>query len=238
MAIHKANITKLSRITPGEISSDQAVIDYFYDDSSIWIGDIVQVGTGEHFFDRLSGKFQIGSKIRIRAQRAKATHPDYDPDIVTVTYKVSGMQEYNPPRSYKLVSILPTVDVNVIFSLTSTEIIAYDDIFYKHRGLISYSTTPTAAASGYDDFALGNVGHPVKFSLTDFCRASFHTLDSSGGAYIATHGIRQVAVHSNYGIRIYYQAIDATNLGPAVDIRYLLFLEVFNKSPIYLDHPL
>jgi len=101
----QANISKLSRLTSGEISPDQAVVDYFYYDKKLNFKDLMAPG----FFDKISGKFQVGTRMSVYCLGDDRPATGLPPSLNRFDVVVGYISDFSPPRSYKQVTLLPGV---------------------------------------------------------------------------------------------------------------------------------
>ncbi len=100
----EARIECLSRLTAGEISKNQAIIDYFYYDQSLNFADVMKPG----FFNKLSKKFKVGSKISVYCLGNNT--PPIMPSLKRFDILVGDLVPFSPPRPYELVYVFPLGD--------------------------------------------------------------------------------------------------------------------------------
>ena len=178
----------LCRVTPGEVSRDQAVINYFYDDPDSTIDEIMSI----NFFNSAGDLFYYGDnhktyqRINIRAQRGAP----FDPPDVPAKYQVvvSDVKVTSPPgeaRKYK-VSVAFGTDTTWQLSTTTGNFInkAWHSYFVKYEGIIRFDSTgvpgPPAAPT------LIPVASKYKYDQSDFCFATL--LSSETSSYIPEPG--------------------------------------------------
>jgi len=224
-----ADITKLSRITPGEISPDQAVIDYFYNDPTIWLGWMVTQG----FFDKLSRKFQLGSRIRLHGL---AHNPDQfvSDEQVTLTYKVTGFTNlpHNPP--YQEITILAEDEDFVLADADSPNAFwNHNSCVYKFRGIVRYTTKAQAPISGEDYFEFSPIQLGVALSAGDVCLLSVKDLS---GFTVVPWTIFNAACVAPDRVNVRWAPFPQTTPGPpgppAGNTAYL-WCEIMNTVPQY-----
>ena len=234
-----ADITKLSRLTPGEISPDQAVIDYIYYDPNF---PIENMRSNNGFFNNISGKFQVGSKIHIVGRRN--TTPLTNPlnTVQCVTYQVAGIDDIpNAPTNspQRRITLLPSNHALMqSTAIPDTEALSITAKCYKFKGIIRARTTVDSSL-GHEDIYFHPNSMPVNLKGSDCVIASLInfqdiSIDSWFISYAFSNNV--VPPDQNY-IQIQWTPIKATTppaaLGPPADKLYNLYVEIFEPGPVY-----
>ena len=173
----------LSRLTPGEIGRDQAVIDYFYDDPTTEIDTIMSIG----FFNKAGYLFynpqneKTYQRIHIRAARGSPFPQPGKPARFQAV--VSDVFVTSPPNQ------TPTeYKVTVAFGMDTSEQIdattaggafldkAWHCFFVKYQGIVRFKSDGSYPAPTSLD-----IPSRYKYSSSDFCTATLLTTGSSPG---------------------------------------------------------
>lgn len=145
----KFNRKLLSRVTPGEIGRDQAVINYFYDDPNVTIDEVMSIG----FFDSAGDLFyyednqKTYQRINIRAQRGAP----FNPPEVPAKYQavVSDVKVISPPDQARQYKVTVAFGADTTWQLNATTDPSYTDkawhsYFVKYEGIIRFDSTGQA----------------------------------------------------------------------------------------------
>ena len=140
----EAQITKLARIVPGELSPDQAIIDYSYYDPEILVRDILSDG----FFNKMSHELTLYSRITVYclADNLGLVGPSLKRFEMQVISK-----EPIPYKNYDHIEILPlpgTWQTNTPGNLN-----VWDVRTLKYQGMVTWS--PVGGAQ-YNDISIPN----------------------------------------------------------------------------------
>jgi len=132
----EADIKNLSRVTAGEISFDQAKIDYFYHDPELNFKDVMAPG----FFDKLSDKFTMYSHITVYCLgNNPASTPPLAPSLKRFEIVVVSIIPFDPTLTYSRVVVLPAANTwmsNAPLNDTWTS------QFIKWQGFVEWITPP------------------------------------------------------------------------------------------------
>lgn len=96
----EANITKLARVVPGELSPDQAVIDYAYYEPALFLQDILSEG----FFNQLSPELTLYSRVSVYCL---AENSGSVPASLTRFDLVVILKEPIPYKNYDRIKVVP-----------------------------------------------------------------------------------------------------------------------------------
>jgi len=223
-----ADITKLSRLTSGEISPDQAVIDYFYNDPAVWIGWMAIQG----FFDQLSQKFSVGSRIRLRGL---VSNPDQFPNdrVATVTYKVTGLEAI-PYKPYQKVTVL-SEDEAYTYSTADAPNLFWEHYacVYKYRGLVRYQSKAQSPISGNDYFEFSPPQLAIHLSAGDICIVHLIALS---GFTVSPWTVFQARCETPDRVHIRwapYPEVTPGPPGPPEGTTVNVWCEIMNRVPQY-----
>jgi len=178
----------LSRLTPGEIGRDQAVIDYFYDDETTSIDEIMSIG----FFNQAGYLFynpnnvKTYQRIHIRAARGSPFSPPEPPArFQAVVSDVSIISSPGAtPAQYK---------VTVAFGLDTSEQVdstpgggafldkAWHCFFTKYQGIVRF------VSDGAPSFM--KIPSRYQYSSRDFCTATLVQTGNTPGTPTAGDNI-------------------------------------------------
>ena len=153
---YKSNL--LSRITPGEIGRDQAVVNYYYYDPSTYVEEAFKLG----FFDGAGKELQRYSNISLFMK--SGTIPSAAPKRYGCTISDIRPYDVNIPEHLK-VSVCPDQHTSMIINTgTGVEGHAYISFFIKYSGLIRWE----ASGGAIDNINIGNVlSYPL--TISDIC---------------------------------------------------------------------
>jgi len=130
----EAQIECLSRLTAGEVSKDQAIIDYFYYDTELNFKDVMTPG----FFDKLSKKFKVGSRISFYCL-GNNFNPPNSTTLKRLDVIVAALTPYTPPRNYERVKLLSAPGT---WQTNDLSLDVWESYSCTFRGLVSWITPP------------------------------------------------------------------------------------------------
>ena len=161
--------SQLSRLTPGEIGRDQAVIDYFYYGPDVTIQEVMSKG----FFDKAgylffnNGNPKTWERISILAQRGYGTSPKtperYSAVVSDVT--VTSSVNENPTEFEVTLSLGPDTSYSVDDNVPAP-VLPWHNFFIKYQGICRYTSFATPGTPVIID-----VPSNYTYSGNDFCTA-------------------------------------------------------------------
>ncbi len=143
--------SQLSRVTPGEIGRNQAVIDYFYYGPDVTIQEVMSKG----FFDKAGYLFYTGKnhrtweRITILAQRGYGTAPHIPEKYSAVVSDVTVVPTVNQKPTEFEVTIALGPDTSFTTDDTNPPpVIPWFNFFIKYQGICRYLSnyTPVSPA--------------------------------------------------------------------------------------------
>lgn len=175
----------LCRVTPGEVSRDQAVIDYFYDDPDTPIDTIMSIG----FFDKAGDLFYYGDnrktyqRINIRAARGVP----FDPPDVPARFQavVSDVRIISAPDKARAYKVTVGFGRDTTWQINATPLpfntLRWHSYFVKYEGLVRFRSNGTAPSP-----SVALIPSKYKYEDSDFCMATL--LSSVTSSYIPEAG--------------------------------------------------
>jgi len=175
----------LCRVTPGEVSRDQAVIDYFYDDPDTPIDKIMSI----NFFNAAGDLFYYGDnrktyqRINIRAARGEP----FDPPDVPARFQavVSDVRILSAPGEARVYKVTVAFGKDTTWQINSTPLpfhtLRWHSYFVKYEGLVRFRSNGTAPFP-----SVATIPTKYQYNDSDFCMATL--LSSANPIYIPEPG--------------------------------------------------